>query len=123
MLSGNFFGGLYKKSVLSVHAQMTLKFLACLYEKNILVYYGFAGFFEKQLLILKIASKAHRVDRVLGFFSSRPNWDSPTPSPAGECVPLTLGSVGGGGYALVCGRGLGESQFRRGDRHCCTLGI
>jgi hypothetical protein len=28
------------------------------------------------------------MDRVLGFFSSRPNWDSPTPSPAGECMPL-----------------------------------
>jgi hypothetical protein len=28
----------------------------------------------------------HRVDRVLGLFSSRPNWDSHTPSPAGECV-------------------------------------
>jgi hypothetical protein len=28
----------------------------------------------------------HRIDRVLSFFSSRWNWDSPTPSPAGECV-------------------------------------
>ncbi len=45
----------------------------------------------------------HRVDRVLGFFSSRPNWDPPfTPSPAGECVPTpvwfrggTIGGVGG----------------------------
>ncbi len=26
----------------------------------------------------------HRVGRVLSFFSSRRNWDSPTPSPAGE---------------------------------------
>jgi hypothetical protein len=25
-------------------------------------------------------------------FSSRPNWDSPTPSPAGECVPPPFGS-------------------------------
>ncbi len=37
----------------------------------------------------------HRVGRVLGFFSSRPNWDSPTPSPTGEGVPPFL--VGGGG--------------------------
>jgi hypothetical protein len=28
-----------------------------------------------------------RVDKVLSFLSSRPNWDSPTPSHAGECVP------------------------------------
>ncbi len=33
-------------------------------------------------------SYIHRVDRVLGFFSSRLNWDSPTPSPAGEMPPL-----------------------------------
>jgi hypothetical protein len=26
----------------------------------------------------------HKVDRVLGFFSSRPFWDPPTPSPAAE---------------------------------------
>ncbi len=37
----------------------------------------------------------HTVDRVLGFFSSRPNWDSPTP--AGECVPPLVG----GGYSLA----------------------
>ncbi len=30
---------------------------------------------------------SHRVGRVLSFFSSRRNWDSPNPSPAGECVP------------------------------------
>jgi hypothetical protein len=28
-----------------------------------------------------------RVERVLSFSSRRPNWDSPTPSHAGECVP------------------------------------
>jgi hypothetical protein len=35
----------------------------------------------------------HRVSRVLSFFSSRRNWDSPTPSPAGECAlpPLVRG--------------------------------
>ncbi len=30
----------------------------------------------------------HRVGRVLSFFSSRRNWDSLNPSPAGECAPL-----------------------------------
>ncbi len=29
----------------------------------------------------------HRVGRVLSFFSNRRNWDSPNPSPAGECSP------------------------------------
>jgi hypothetical protein len=36
----------------------------------------------------------HRADRVLSFFSSRPNWDTPIPSPAGECVPPFFGSGG-----------------------------
>jgi hypothetical protein len=36
----------------------------------------------------------HRLDRVINFFSSRPNWDSPTPSPAGKRVsPLGWGGV------------------------------
>ncbi len=29
----------------------------------------------------------HRVDRVIGLFSSRSNWDPQTPSPTGEGVP------------------------------------
>ncbi len=29
----------------------------------------------------------HKVGRELSFFSSRPNWDSPNPSPAFECAP------------------------------------
>ncbi len=37
----------------------------------------------------------HRVDKVLGFFSSRPNWDSPTPS------PLPPFSSGGGVHARL----------------------
>ncbi len=30
----------------------------------------------------------HKVGKVLSIFSSRRNWDSPNPSPAGECAPL-----------------------------------
>ncbi len=41
----------------------------------------------------------HRVDRVLSFFSCRPNWDSPTPSPASECAPPMV--PGGGAQSLV----------------------
>ncbi len=62
----------------------------------------------------------HRVGRVLRFFSSRRNWDSPNPSPAGECAPPL---VPGGRGTLAGERGVGESQFRRGDIHCGTLYI
>ncbi len=43
----------------------------------------------------------HRVGRGLGFFSSRRNWDSPNPSPAGECVPPPFGSGGGAAHSLA----------------------
>ncbi len=54
--------------------------------------------------IYKFQFESHRVDRVMGFFSCCPNRDSPTPSPAGECVPPPL-VRGGGGFTLACGRG------------------
>ncbi len=63
-------------------------------------------------------SSAHRVGRVLSFFSCRRNWDSPIPSTAGECAPPTFGS---GGPHSLAGEGVGESQFRPGDIHCDTL--
>ncbi len=64
---------------------------------------------------------AHRVDRVLGFFSSRLNWDSPTPSPAGECVPPPYGSREGTHLLAEKGKkGWGGSQFGQRDRHCGT---
>ncbi len=57
------------------------------------------------------------VDRVLGFLSSRLNWDlSPN---VGECVP----PFGSGGTHPLSGEGVGGSQFGRGDRHCGTLDI
>jgi hypothetical protein len=40
---------------------------------------------------------------VLSFFSSRRNWDSPTPPSAGECVPSWFMGEG----KLACGRGVG----------------
>ncbi len=61
---------------------------------------------------------AHIVGRVLSFFSSRRNWDSPNPSPAGEFAPHLL--VPGGGFHSRAGEGVGESQ---GDIHCGTLCI
>jgi hypothetical protein len=48
----------------------------------------------------------HRVDRVLGFFSSRPNRDPLPlpPSPAGECDPPPL--VPGVGTHWLAGEGV-----------------
>ncbi len=53
---------------------------------------------------LRMVRSTRRVYRVLGFFSSRPNWDSPTHSPPAwrVCPPLRVraphpfGSGGGG---------------------------
>jgi hypothetical protein len=62
--------------------------------------------------------------RVLSFFSGRRNWwnwDSPNPSPAGECALPPL--VTGGGAHSLAREGVGESQFRREDIHCGTLYI
>jgi hypothetical protein len=58
----------------------------------------------------------------LSFFSSRRNWDSPNPSPAGKCALPPSPVLGGGAHSLAR-KGLGESQFRRGDIHCGTLYI
>ncbi len=58
---------------------------------------------------------------MLSFFSSHWNWDSPTPSPPGECAPPPL--VRGGGANSLAGDGLGGSQFQRGNIRCGTLGI
>jgi hypothetical protein len=45
----------------------------------------------------------------------------PPSSTPGECVPPTF-VWGGGDTHLLAGEGDGGSQFRRGDRHCVTLG-
>ncbi len=42
----------------------------------------------------------HRVDRVLGIFSNRPNWD-PHPVPHRRVCPSPFGSVGGGTHSLA----------------------
>ncbi len=64
----------------------------------------------------------HRVGRVLSFFSSRWNWDSPTP-PLQASVPSPSPRFWGGGTHSLAREGLGESQFRRGGIHCGTLYI
>ncbi len=54
-------------------------------------------------------------------FSSRWNWDSPTPLAAGKCAPPPFGP-GGRAHSLAA-KGVGESQFQRGDIHCGALYI
>ncbi len=55
--------------------------------------------------ITSMISEIHRVYRVLSLLASRPNWNSHTPSPVGECIPPSFYSGGGGGgYTHACGR-------------------
>ncbi len=71
--------------------------------------------------VLQYMYYTHRVGRVLSFFSSRRNWDSPTPRPLASVPSPPL--LGGEGHTHWRERGVGESQFRRGDIHCGTLYI
>ncbi len=65
--------------------------------------------------LIPTSSGTHRVGRVLSFFSSRRNWDSPTPSPAGECAPPP--GSGGKAHSLTReGVGSPSSDERTGTR-------
>jgi hypothetical protein len=64
-------------------------------QGNHLLHLWFHKFTIQQVLTLKFIS--NRIERVLSFFSSSWNWDSPTPSPAGVCAPPPLLGSGGGG--------------------------
>jgi hypothetical protein len=48
---------------------------------------------------LEFQHEDHRVDRVLSFFSSRPNWDPQPPHPQASVSPHTL--VWGGTHSLA----------------------
>jgi hypothetical protein len=57
-------------------------------------------------IVGKMYTESDRVGRALSFVSSRRNWDSPNPSPEGECAPLP----GSGGRVTLAGeRGGWES--------------
>ncbi len=71
-------------------------------------------------IVGKMYTESHRVGRALSFVSSRRNWDSPNPSPEGECAPSPV--PGEGAHSLARARG-GEFQFRRGDVRCGILYI
>jgi hypothetical protein len=57
-------------------------------------------------------SRLHRVGRVLSFFSSRRNWDSPTPLAAGECAPPPFGP--GGREHSPAEKGVGSPNSEEG---------
>jgi hypothetical protein len=59
-------------------------------------------------------SLRHRVDRVLSFFSNRPNWDPPTHSSPGECVPAPLWFREGEGTHSLAGEGGGGPNSDEG---------
>jgi hypothetical protein len=69
-----------------------------------------------------INSNSHRVNRVLGFFSSR-RIGTPQPSPAGEYVPPPP-PFGSRGDTLASGRGGGgRAEFGKGDRPWYSMQI
>jgi hypothetical protein len=70
----------------------TLSFSLCCFSSFLLVRFGMS------LLRYTVQS------RVVGLFSSRPNWDHITPSPTGASVSPPL--VPGGGARLLAGEGV-----------------
>ncbi len=73
---------------------------------------------SKLFLIYSHDAGTHRVDKVLGFFSSRSNWD-PHPFPQVNVSPPLFP---GRAHSLA-GEGVGGSQLDEGDRQCCTAGM
>ncbi len=57
-------------------------------------------------------AETHRIGRVLSFFSSRRNWDSPTPHPQAS-MPPPLWFRGGGEHSLA-GKGWGRPNSDEG---------
>jgi hypothetical protein len=62
-----------------------------------------------------VPSQSTYIPRVPQWLSSRPNWDSPTPSPARECTPPPPGTKRRGTRSPVC-EGLGESNSTTGEK-------
>jgi hypothetical protein len=62
-----------------------------------------------------VASVRHRADRVLGFFSSRPNWDPPTPLTRKRvCAPLPHFGSEGEGHTRLREMGWGSPNSDEG---------
>ncbi len=88
--------------------------------QNQCIFYGETCNYLANLFVNTI-DVLHGVNRVLCFFSSRPNFDPPLPHLQPRVPPPPFGS--GGRDTLACGRGVGGSQLGQWDRHCGTLGI
>jgi hypothetical protein len=56
----------------------------------------------------------HRVDRVLGFLSGRPNWLPPPLHPQASVAPLWFQWGGGGGTHSLEGEGAGGAHSEEG---------
>ncbi len=83
--------------------------------------------YRTQTFLKMITSHNHRVDRVPSFFLQSSELGLPPP-PVGECASPPLFVWGRWGTHSLGGKGVGESQFRRGDRqtlwyswYICTL--
>jgi hypothetical protein len=64
--------------------------------------------------------KSHNWQSDRGFFFSRLNWDSPTPSPAGECAPPPLVPEEGAHTRLREREG-GPNSDEGSNSHCGIL--
>jgi hypothetical protein len=85
------------------HLPVALKILGyglCISLISFLVF----GFKKEIFRPFKLEGNFHKVDRVLGFFSSRQNWDPPTPHPQASVSPRPFGS---GGTHSHAGDGVG----------------
>jgi hypothetical protein len=61
------------------------------------------------------------MERALGFFHSRPNWDPPTPHPQASAPPPFVSGVGG--THSLTGEGVGGRGFQlERDIPCGALG-
>jgi hypothetical protein len=67
------------------------------------------------LLIVYLGQATTQSRQSAKLFSSRRNWDSPNPSPSGECAPPLV--PGGGAHLLAIG-GVGESQNSDEGTYC-----
>ncbi len=73
------------------------------------------------ICVKKIRSRLGHAWAPLSFFSSRRNWDSPTPWAAGECAPPPFGP--GGGHTRLRERGWGNPNSDEGTHtvvHCIS---
>jgi hypothetical protein len=78
----------------------------------------FADFLQNvfgRFLRLAVTQSTH-IPREPQCLSPCPNWDSPTPSPPSECVPLPPGTIGGNTHSHACEGGGGAPIRTTGEK-------